>query len=68
MQNDLSIKVMAATDFGPEGNIGRPPRLGLLPHGEIVLLMRWLWADFDVVDAVVDATHRYHEIFYQRDQ
>ena len=28
----------------------------------------WGSVDFDVVDAVVDATHRYHEIFYQRDQ
>ncbi|KAI9837232.1 MAG: hypothetical protein M1819_000306 [Sarea resinae] len=36
---DLSIKVLAATDFG--NNI-----------------------DFTAVDAVVDATHRYKEIFY----
>jgi hypothetical protein len=30
--------------------------------------MKCACVDFDVVDAVVDATHRYHEIFYERDQ
>ncbi|GAB1733857.1 hypothetical protein KC343_g9581 [Hortaea werneckii] len=44
VQNDLSVKVMASTDMGPEGNI-----------------------DFNAVEAVVDATHRYHEIFYNKD-
>ncbi|KAI7460427.1 hypothetical protein KC351_g17256, partial [Hortaea werneckii] len=44
VQNDLSVKVMASTDMGPEGNI-----------------------DFYAVEAVVDATHRYHEIFYNKD-
>ncbi|KAK3648575.1 hypothetical protein LTR56_004346 [Elasticomyces elasticus] len=45
VQADLSVRVMASTDFGPEGGI-----------------------DFASVDAVVDATHRYHEIFYEKEQ
>ncbi|KAF2773135.1 replication factor A protein 3 [Teratosphaeria nubilosa] len=45
VQNDLSVKVMASTDMGPESNI-----------------------DFSAVEAVVDATHRYHEIFYSKEQ
>ncbi|KAK3721507.1 hypothetical protein LTR37_003063 [Vermiconidia calcicola] len=45
VQNDLSVKVLVSTDFGPEGNV-----------------------DFSAVDAVVDATHRYHEIFYEKEQ
>ncbi|EMC97970.1 hypothetical protein BAUCODRAFT_31981 [Baudoinia panamericana UAMH 10762] len=45
VQNDLSVKVMASVDMGPEGNI-----------------------DFNAVEAVVDATHRYHEIFYTKEQ
>ncbi|KAF7194102.1 Replication factor A protein 3, partial [Pseudocercospora fuligena] len=45
VQQDLSVKVLASTDFGPENNI-----------------------DFNAIDAVVDATHRYHEIFYQKDE
>ncbi|TKA29279.1 hypothetical protein B0A50_03789 [Salinomyces thailandicus] len=44
VQNDLSVKVMASTDLGPEGAI-----------------------DFNAVEAVVDATHRYHEIFYYKE-
>ncbi|KAK5115842.1 hypothetical protein LTR85_009436 [Meristemomyces frigidus] len=44
VQNDLSVKVMASTDMGPEGTI-----------------------NFDAVEAVVDATHRYHEIFYNKE-
>ncbi|CAK3796583.1 replication factor A 3 [Lecanosticta acicola] len=43
VQQDLSVKVMASTDMGPEAGI-----------------------DFSAVEAVVDATHRYHEIFYER--
>ncbi|GAB7328924.1 hypothetical protein MBLNU13_g00783t1 [Cladosporium sp. NU13] len=45
VQNDLSVRVMASTDFGPEGNI-----------------------DFNAVEAVVDATHRYPEMFYSKEQ
>ncbi|KAK5118935.1 hypothetical protein LTR62_000146 [Meristemomyces frigidus] len=45
VQNDLSVKVMASTDMGPEANI-----------------------DFNAVDAVVDATHRYAQIFYEKEQ
>ena len=29
------------------------------------MLIRVVWADFKAVDAVVDATHRYKEIFYE---
>ncbi|KAL1589909.1 hypothetical protein WHR41_01334 [Cladosporium halotolerans] len=45
VQNDLSVRVMASTDFGPEGGI-----------------------DFNAVDAVVDVTHRYPEMFYHKEQ
>ncbi|EME86234.1 uncharacterized protein MYCFIDRAFT_186535 [Pseudocercospora fijiensis CIRAD86] len=45
VQQDLSVKVLASTDFGLENDI-----------------------DFNAIDAVVDATHRYHEIFYQKDE
>ncbi|KAK0310252.1 hypothetical protein LTR82_014934 [Friedmanniomyces endolithicus] len=45
VQNDLSVRVMACSDLGPEGGI-----------------------DFAAVDAVVDATHRYHQIFYEKEQ
>ncbi|OQO14173.1 hypothetical protein B0A48_01049 [Cryoendolithus antarcticus] len=44
VQNDLSVRVMACTDFGPENEI-----------------------DFVAAEAVVDATHRYREIFYEKD-
>jgi len=40
VQQDLSVKVLQATDFG--GNM-----------------------DYAAADAVVDATHRYKEIFYE---
>ncbi|EME47830.1 hypothetical protein DOTSEDRAFT_60221 [Dothistroma septosporum NZE10] len=45
VQQDLSVKVLASTDMGPEGNI-----------------------DFSAVEAVVEATHRHHEIFYEKEQ
>ncbi|CAK1361580.1 Replication factor A protein 3 [Cercospora beticola] len=45
VQQDLSVRVLASTDLGPEGSI-----------------------DFNAIDAVVDATHRYHEIFYAKDE
>ncbi|KAK4505107.1 hypothetical protein PRZ48_003070 [Zasmidium cellare] len=45
VQNDLSVKVMASTDMGPEGAV-----------------------DFTAYEAVVDATHHYHEIFYDKEQ
>ncbi|WPH01977.1 replication factor A protein 3 [Acrodontium crateriforme] len=43
VQQDLSVRVLTATDLGPEGSI-----------------------DFAAIDAIVDATHRYHEIFYNK--
>ncbi|RDL39440.1 Nucleic acid-binding protein [Venustampulla echinocandica] len=44
VNNDLTVKVLSATDLGREGGI-----------------------DFEAVNAVVDATHRYKEIFYSTD-
>ena len=56
VQNDLSVRAYQATDFG--SNIGK-----LLV---ICSVSQLDWAiDFDAVDAVVDATHRYKEIFYE---
>ena len=61
VQNDLSVRVMASTDMGPEGSIG-------MFTGVCEGLNRGLtrFADFDAVEAVVDATHRYSEIFYSK--
>ncbi|KAK5167602.1 uncharacterized protein LTR77_007301 [Saxophila tyrrhenica] len=64
VQNDLSVKVMASTDFGPEGQIGQSLFL-LDAKGLRAVLTRWI--DFAAVEAVVDATHRYHEIFYDKE-
>lgn len=62
VQNDLSVRVLACTDFGPEGNIG-------------IISLRFCMdnraddlQDFKAVEAVVDATHRYHEIFYEKQE
>lgn len=64
VQQDLSVKVFQATDFG--SNIGkgiflsaslRQPKGYVLTHGGN--------SDFNAVEAVVDATHRYKEIFYE---
>ncbi|KAM0698293.1 hypothetical protein Q7P36_001759 [Cladosporium allicinum] len=44
VQNDLSVRVMASTDLGPESGI-----------------------DFNAVEAVVDVTHRYPEMFYPKE-
>lgn len=81
MQNDLSVRVMASTDFGPEGNIGKFLTwwasldrnvmvafvvYAAIPTGYARLLTKWL--DFNAVEAVVDATHRYPEMFYSKEQ
>jgi hypothetical protein len=34
--------------------------------GETSWLITWDGLDFAAIDAVVDATHRYHEIFYDK--
>lgn len=38
-----------------------------VPLGEVFVLMTRLLLDFNAVEAVVDATHRYKEIFYNAD-
>lgn len=53
---------MASTDFGPEGGIGVSC---LWCYVNLKLMVH---ADFNAVEAVVDATHRYHEMFYEKDQ
>ena len=60
VQGDLSIKVYQATDFGT--HIGER-----YPCHELMMfdaLTKSNSADFSAVEAVVDATHRYKEIFY----
>lgn len=92
VQNDLSVRVMASTDFGPESSIGefffsfaplrhigaRLRRFGLsvdrrrgwgyreMKNG--LLTKGAGFADFNAVDAVVDVTHRYPEMFYPKEQ
>ena len=60
---------MASTDMGPEGNIGE---LSKLQTGSIKYEERTnanlVTADFNAVEAVVDATHRYHGMFYDKEQ
>lgn len=57
------MKVLNSTDFGPEGNIGK----SILIVAGVAKLLMYSCADFTVVDAVVDATLRYHEIFYAKE-
>lgn len=59
MQPDLSVKVYQATDFG--SNIGKLENPGTLNVESSLTLLA---LDFTAVEAVVDATHRYKEIFY----
>jgi len=67
VQNDLSVRVMASTDFGPEGNIGEF-FLGLLTVEPAFVRANARLSDFNAVEAVVDATHRYPEMFYSKEQ
>nr|POF14052.1 replication factor a protein 3 [Quercus suber] len=55
VQNNLSVKVMASTDMGPESGM------------DVLIADRLVQIDFDAVSAVVDATHRYAEIFYNKE-
>jgi replication factor A3 len=64
VQQDLSIRVMASTDMGPEGNVG----MCLTYTHNIVFVSSHHCPDFNAIEAVVDATHRYHEIFYERQE
>ena len=60
VQGDLSIKVYQAMDFGT--NIGEMHCR--LTSKMFHPLIRSHLTDFSAVEAVVDATHRYKEIFY----
>lgn len=66
VQQDLSVKVLASTDFGPESNIGTA--LTNRREGPEKMLLLTRIADFNAIDAVVDATHRHHEIFYPKNE
>lgn len=55
---------MASLDVGPEGGVGRGFLLFCV--GALGWLADLLGPDFAAVDAVVDATHRHHEIFYDK--
>ena len=64
MQNDLSVRVMASTDLGPESGIGEfflNDRKALRSKSTDGVL------DFNAVEAVVDVTHRYPEMFYPKE-
>jgi hypothetical protein len=54
---------MASTDMGPQQNIGKS-RLFETSYAAESVLTRSL--DFSAYEALVDATHRYHEIFYEK--
>ena len=61
VQMDLSIKVLQATDFGTNFGTG-----SYLPwaYSRSPLLMQWR-SDYAAADGVVEATHRYRNIFYE---
>jgi replication factor A3 len=60
VQSDLSVKVYQATDFGSDmGTVASSKQHGL---GGVANTLRK--SDYNAVEAVVDATHRYKEIFY----
>ena len=65
---DLSVRVMASTDFGAENDIGMSSSMLMLiqsvSHGEWTLIGG---IDFNAYEALVDATHRYSEIFYSKE-
>lgn len=65
MQNDLSIKVFQATDFGDKIGMSTSKEWGCCGRG---MVTECAWADFKAVEAVVDATHRYKEIFYESNE
>jgi replication factor A3 len=60
VQDDLSVKVLNSTDFGTDfGELNSV----LTIHSSY----RLTCADFSAAESVVDATHRYREIFYGDD-
>ncbi|MCJ1461941.1 hypothetical protein MMC07_000541 [Pseudocyphellaria aurata] len=68
VQPDLSIKVFQATDFGDK-IVSTTPSQSLKVSGVAAQLALQLTLvlslDFAAVEALVDATHRYKEIFYE---
>lgn len=57
---DMSVKVLTSWDLGPD--------VGELRTGGQSEWDSWLMdgrVDYKVADAVVDATHRYKELFYE---
>jgi len=64
VDGNLKVKVQAATDFGT--GIGT---LAFLPsfHSQILADTSGPVADFEAANAVVEATHRHKEIFYDGD-
>ena len=63
MQQDLSIRVFQATDFGSNIGPSSSRALDKCDDGG-----QRLFVDFKAVEAVVDATHRYKEIFYESNE
>lgn len=61
VNQDLTVKLLKATDFGL--NFGTFAHLSgcLYCVGEERGL---LWVDYNAANAVVDATHRYKDMFY----
>ncbi|KAL9116466.1 MAG: hypothetical protein Q9187_007010 [Circinaria calcarea] len=59
VQQDLSVKVLQATDFG--SNLGQLPFL----RNMNICAEVGLGSDYAAAEAVVDATHRYKDIFYE---
>ena len=64
VQNDLSVRVMASTDLGPESGIGE---LFLNDTKALRNKSTDRSLDFNAVEAVVDVTHRYPEMFYPKE-
>jgi hypothetical protein len=64
---DLSVKVFTATDLGT--GVGKFSALlqawcSLCRVLLQIMVANCAWTDFNAVEAVVEATHRYKEIFY----
>ncbi|CAO2651807.1 Nn.00g000900.m01.CDS01 [Neocucurbitaria sp. VM-36] len=62
VDQNLHIKVQAATDFGT--NVGMCIATMLAKTWEKSMLIWFVRVDFNAANAVVEATHRYKEIFY----
>ena len=63
VQGDLSVMVYQCMDWGKDIGMLTPSRV-LATHLMRLMANEGL-VDMNAVDAVVDATHRYKEIFYE---